>query len=227
MEQVVKTGRWQAYELLTAWQWEIQQSMNPNLEDLLALAVERAHRRTTRPLTRPFHDQDQSDTGEVGHHISDPCGPVDVTDNPCHGMDLLIQPAHSVDRLLASYFMKAQAMRLRAQVPINETVLIALAPRRRGVLITLSLGRGLSDQSPLGSYGVDLLRFGETHWWIILLRPRGAPTRGEKRTAHRFCQIGRWLGLNIEEFLIIGRGRYWQRPHFTKGLTAREGPEGP
>ena len=73
MEQVVKTGRWQAYELLTAWQWEIQQSMNPNLEDLLALAVERAHRRTTRPLTRPFHDQDQSDTGEVGHHISSRC----------------------------------------------------------------------------------------------------------------------------------------------------------
>lgn len=226
MKHVVKTGRWQAHELPIAWQRENQQHMNLDLEAILALITDRGRRRTIRSLAQSFR----------GHAESHICrnqppvigqGPVRVRSDHWHDMNPSPLCGHGVDGLLASYFMKAQAVRLRAQVPMNETVLIALAPRRRDVLITLSLGRGLSDQSPLGIYGVDLLRRGETQWWIALLRPRGAPTESEKRTAHRFCQVSRWLGLNIEEFLIIGRRRYWQAPHFMKKLTAPESLDAP
>jgi len=226
MEYVVKTGRWQAYELPMAWQWETQQSMNLDLEAILALTADRARRRTMRSSVQSFR-------GHARNHI---CWderpvidqePVSIRDNNRHAINPPPPCGHGVDGLLASYFMKAQAMRLRAQVPMNETVLIALAPGRHDVLITLSLGRGLSDQSPLGTYGVDLLRCGETQWWIVLLRPRGAPTRSETRTAYRFCQVSRWLGLNIEEFLIIGRRRYWQGLNFTKNLIGQESQDGP
>lgn len=200
------------YELPIAWKWHQQRSLTLDLQTLLSAITGIDNPTVLNPLASLFHAQADGQRHFHRSWVTHCLGTVELTNAERRRLQAAFEFARWIYDSSAPSVMTAQAIRLRAQVPLNETVLLAIVPNHHDPPITLSLGTGLGHDSPLGCYAVQLLRHGCPRWWIALLRPHSMPSTIEVKTAHRFCKIAKHLGLRIHEFLILGRSTYWQLP---------------
>lgn len=99
--------------------------------------------------------------------------------------------------------------RLRKQVAMNETILLACTPESGVDPITLAVGSGFGPNTPIGGYLAHLLNTPGREWWLMLFRPGGAPQPRERRTALKLREAARHLRVNLANVTIVSGTSYW------------------
>ncbi len=102
----------------------------------------------------------------------------------------------------------AEAM--RGQVAIGERALLAFRLERPESPVTLALGSALGSDTRAGAVLARLLAVpGEGAWWLVGVRPGGAPQKREIEAAERILAAARLVDLPFAGVVIAGGTRAW------------------
>lgn len=102
----------------------------------------------------------------------------------------------------------AEAM--RGQVAIGERALLAFRIERPESPVTLALGSALGSDTRAGAVLARLLAVpGEGAWWLVGVRPGGAPQKREIEAAERILAAARLVDLPFAGVVIAGGTRAW------------------
>lgn len=102
----------------------------------------------------------------------------------------------------------AEAM--RGQVAIGERALLAFRVERPESPVTLALGSALGSDTRAGAVLARLLAVpGEGAWWLVGVRPGGAPQKREIEAAERILAAARLVDLPFAGVVIAGGTRAW------------------
>ena len=99
--------------------------------------------------------------------------------------------------------------RLRGQVPPGEHLIFAHRPASAEPPITLVCGQDLNETSPLGGFLAQMLIEGPGPWWLVAVRPGGAPKAAERGAAEKVFASAAIVGLHLAKVLLIGGRRHW------------------
>ena len=103
-----------------------------------------------------------------------------------------------------------ELLRLRTQIPLSETLLCAYKPWADQPPLTLSIGVGLHQHSPIGGYLSHLVSSASDHRWLVLFRLGGPPTSREQESVKRIWSVAMLLGIELEKIFIVAADQYWE-----------------
>lgn len=102
-----------------------------------------------------------------------------------------------------------EVARLRGQVPPGERIILAHRPAHIEPPTTLVVGEPFGQSSPLGGFLARMLTEGLGPWWLVVVRPGGAPKTAERDAAERLAASANIIGLDLSRILLIGGSRHW------------------
>ena len=102
------------------------------------------------------------------------------------------------------------ARRVRGQVAISETALMAWAAIEGGETITLALGEALHDATRSGAILSQLLRRGPGPWWLAAIRQGGEPSKCETAAAARVARAANLVGVDLDHIVLVGTTDFWR-----------------
>ena len=196
-------------ELPVHWKWSPDSELSFDLAEAMTTIMGIRSLDTGRFLAERILDRYGADTDLTELTVSDLCRVPGIGPVRAGRLAAAFEFSRWMTGRAPGESVTCELLRLRARVPLTETILLGHRPYAESSPTTLSVGVGFVPRSPVGGYVAQLLSQAREGWWVVLVRPAAAPTATELRVAERFAQAAKRMNLGLERLIIVGRSGCW------------------